>query len=100
MVIKFIKGVKSGVLESAIMAATLNSGKTLLLHHPFVMLEVEEWEEFLRIVSKAFAECSRDQRGAELVKGISVSIEYKGKTYYTRVWYDFQVKGLRYVSLD
>lgn len=100
MVIKFIKGVKCGALEKAIMAATLNSGKTLRLRHPFVMLEVEEWTEFLNIVWKAFAECSRDQRGAELVKGIAVSIDYKGKTYCTRVWFDVQVKGLRYVSLD
>lgn len=100
MVVKFIKGAKCGVLESAIMAATLSSGRSLRFRHPFVMLEVEEWVEFLKIVSKAFAECSRDHRGAELVKGISVSIEYKGNTYCTRVWYDMQAKGLRYVSLD
>ena len=78
----------------------MNSGRTLRLRHPHVMLEVEEWTDFLKIVSKAFAECSRDQRGAELIKGVSVSIDYKGKSYFTRVWYDFDVKGLRYVSLN
>lgn len=100
MVIQFIYGAKSGAFASAIMAAALNSGRVLRIKHPFVSLEVEEWHDFLVIVWKACAECSRDSRGQEIVKRIPVTINYNGKPWYTRIWFDPESKGLRYVSLD
>ena len=100
MEIKFIYGAKGGAFASAIMAAALNSGRVLRIHHPFVSLEVEEWHDFLVIVWKACAECSRDSRGQEIVKKIPVTINYNGKPWYTQIWFDPESKGLRYVSLD
>lgn len=100
MEIKFIYGAKSGAFASAIMAAALNSGRVLRISHPFVSLEVDTWPDFLRIVWSACAECSRDSRGQEIVKRLPVTINLNGKAFYTKVWFDPEVKGLRYVSLD
>lgn len=100
MIIGFIYGAKSGAFASAIMAAALNSGRVLRINHPFVHLEVDAWSDFLRLVSSACAECSRDSRGQEIVKRLPVSIEYHGKAFFTKVWFDPDLKGLRYVSLD
>ena len=69
MVIQFIYGAKKGAFASAIMAAALNSGRVLRISHPFVSFEVDAWTDFLRIVWTACAECSRDSRGQEIVKG-------------------------------
>lgn len=100
MDIQFIYGAKSGAFASAIMAAALNSGIILRISHPFVRLKVDTWAEFLRIIWCACAECSRDSRGQEIVKRLPVTINFNGKAFYTQVWFDPEVKGLRYVSLD
>lgn len=100
MEIKFIYGAKKGAFASAIMAAALNSGRVLRIYHPFVYLEVDTWADFLRIVWSACAECSCDSRGQEIVKKIPVTINYNGQAFYTKVWFDSETKGLRYVSLD
>lgn len=100
MDIQFIYGAKSGAFASAIMAAALNSGRVLRIEHPFVHIEVDAWEEFLRIIWSACSECSRDYRGQEIVKRLPVIINYHGKAYYTAVWFDPEMRGLRYVSLD
>ena len=100
MEIQFIYGAKSGAFASAIMAATLNSGRVLRIKHPFVSFEVETWSDFLRLVWTACAECSRDSRGREIEKRLPVSINFHGKAFYTQVWFDPETKGLRYVSLD
>ena len=100
MEINFIYGAKKGAFASAIMAAALNSGRVLRIKHPFVSFEVDAWSDFLRIVWSACAECTRDSRGREIEKRLPVSINFNGKPYYTQVWYDPEMKGLRYVSLD
>lgn len=100
MEIIFIYGAKSGAFASAIMAAALNSGRVLRISHPFVHLEVDAWSDFLRIIWSACAECSRDSRGQEIVKRLPVTINFHGKAFYTKVWFDPETKGLRYVSLD
>ena len=100
MEIQFIYGAKAGAFSSAIMAAALNSGFVLRVKHPFVSFDVERWEDFLHVVWRACAECSRDRRGQEIVKRLPVSIHYNGKVYGTQVWYDVEAKGLRYVSLS
>lgn len=99
MDIQFIYGAKKGAFASAIMAAALNSGRVLRIKHPFVSFEVDEWEEFLRLVSIACAECSRDSRGKLISIRMPVAITYKGVTYHTQVWYDSDARGIRYVSL-
>lgn len=99
MDIKFTYGAKKGAFASAIMAAALNSGRVLRINHPFVSFEVDEWEEFLKIVSTACAECSRDSRGQLISIRMPVSIIYKGETYTTQIWYDNDARGIRYVSL-
>ena len=100
MEIQFIYGAKGGAFASAIMAAALNSSRVLRISAPSVYINVDAWSEFLRIVWSACAECSRDSRGQEIVKRLPVTINFHGKAYYTHVWYDQEVKGLRYVSLD
>ena len=100
MEIQFIYGAKGGAFASAIMAAALNSGRVLRISSPSVHFEVENWSEFLHIVWSACAECSSDSRGQEIVKRLPVYIKYNEKWFYTQVWYDPEVKGLRYVSLD
>lgn len=100
MEIQFIYGAKSGAFPSAIMAHALNAGKALLVSHPFVKFEVDEWSDFLRIVWKAAAECSRDSRGQEFEKKLPVTINYHGQAYFTTIWVDVQNKCLRYASLD
>lgn len=99
MKIQFIYGAKKGAFASAIMAAALNSGRVLRITHPFVSFEVDEWEEFLKLVSTACAECSRDSRGQLISIRMPVAITYKGKEYHTQVWYDSDARGIRYVSL-
>ena len=99
MEIQFIYGAKAGAFSSAIMAEALNAGFVLHVKHPFVYFAVERWEDFLRVVWRACADCSRDARGQEIVKRIPVSIHYNGKVFGTQVWYDVESKGLRYVSL-
>lgn len=100
MVIQFIYGAKQGSFASAIMAAALNSGKVLRISAPSVYFEVAEWSEFLRIAWTACADCSRDSRGRDIVKQLPVYVNYNEKWYYTQVWFDSEVKGLRYVCLD
>lgn len=100
MEIQFIYGAKSGAFASAIMSAVLRSSAVLHIRHPFVSFEVDTWTDFLHLVWSACAECSRDSRGKEIVKRLSVAVNYHGKTYYTKVWFDPETKGLRYVSLD
>lgn len=100
MDIQFIYGAKKGAFASAIMAAALNSGRVLRISHPFVSFEVDAWTDFLRIVWSACADCSRDSRGQEIVKRLPVSINFNGKAFYTKVWFDPETKGLRCVSLD
>lgn len=99
MDIKFIYGAKKGAFASAIMAAALNSGRVLRITHPFVSFEVDEWEEFLKLVATACAECTRDARGQLISIRMPISITYKGKKYTTQVWYDNDMRGIRYVSI-
>lgn len=100
MEIKFIYGAKAGAFSSAVMAAALNAGFVLHVKNPFVSFNVVHWVDFLRVVWHACADCSRADRGQEIVKRLPVSIHYNGKVYGTQVWYDVESKGLRYVSLD
>lgn len=100
MEIKFIYGAKEGSFASAIMAAALNSGRVLRISHPFVSFEVDTWTVFLRIAWTACAECSRDNRGQEIVKRLPLTLNYHGKKYCTEIWYSPESKGIHYVSLD
>ena len=100
MEILFIYGAKKSAFKQAILATVLNSGRVLRMSHPFVYFEVDEWSDFLRIVWSAVAECTRDSRGSETLERIPVTINFHGKAFYTQVWFDPEVKGLRYVSLD
>lgn len=100
MKIQFVYGATKGAFASAIMAAALNAGKVLRINHPFVSFEVASWIEFLHIVWSACAECSRDSRGQEIVKRLPITINYGGKAFYTKVWFDSETKGLRYASLN
>lgn len=100
MEIQFIYGAKGGAFPSAVMAAALNAGHRLLIKHPFVVLKIENWTDFLHIVWKACAVCSRDSRGREIEKRLPITVNYNGSAYYTKVWYDSESGGLRYVSLN
>lgn len=100
MEIQFIYGAKAGAFSSAIMAAALNSGFVLRVKHPFVSFDVEHWEDFLSVVWRACADCSRDSRGQAIVKRLPVAIRYNGKVFGTAVWYDSEIGGLRYAGLD
>ena len=99
MTIKFLYGAMAGAFHSAVMAEALISGCSLTIYHPFVSIEVGDWDSFLHIVWRACADCSRDSRGQLIGKAMEVSVGYKDSLYHTRVWYDFDNGGLRYVSL-
>lgn len=99
MEIKFIYGAKKGAFASAIMAAALNSGRVLRISHPFVSFEVDYWNDFLKIVWSACAECTRDSRGQDTTKRLPISINFCGQAFYTEIWFDPKLKGVRYVSL-
>lgn len=99
MTISFVYGAKAGAFSSAVMAAALNSGYKLRIKHPIVSFDVENWEDFLHVVWRACADCSRDSRGKEIVKRLPVGVHYNDIVYGTFVWFDPELKGLHYVSL-
>jgi len=86
-------------LKAAILAAALNDHRILHTKGIIWSFEVEEWKEFLHIYWNACAECSRDKRGIDIEKPLHVGLIYKGKPFRTKVWYDRECKGLRYVCL-
>lgn len=89
----------NNALVSCIMTEAFYSGCIVNYTHPFVYFEVKDWEQFLHIVWNAYADFSRDDRGQFITDKLPVSVEYKDHTYETKVWYDPDCKGLRYVSL-
>lgn len=86
-------------LKAAILAAALTDHR--IIHSKGIVwtFEVDEWLEFLHIYWRACAECSRDDRGYDIETPMHVGIVFKGHPYRTKVWYDKECKGLRYVSL-
>ena len=100
MIIRILNGCNSRKLQSAIMAEALNRGKKLTMSHPFVNFEVDDWMEFMRMYWHICAEFSRDSRGCLLIERIPITIIMSdGRKFKTQVWYDWEAKGLRYVSL-
>lgn len=100
MKVQFVTEKGRNPFKNAIVAAALNEQKMVLMSQCFVSLEVAEWTEFLSIVWKACAECSRDHRGQWIVERTPVAVHLKdGRTFSTDVWYDAEARCLRYVSL-
>lgn len=86
--------------KNAIVAAALNERKAVVMSQCFFSMEVQDWPEFMNIVWKACAECTRDHRGQWCVERTPVSVHLEdGRTFSTYIWYDVDAKGLRYVSL-
>lgn len=86
--------------KNAIVAAALNEKKMVLMSQCFISLDLQDWTEFMSIVWKACAECTRDHRGQWCVERTPVSVRLEdGRTFSTYIWYDIDVRGLRYVSL-
>lgn len=100
MKIRILDGTRGRKVNAAVMAAALNSGKSLTTQHPFCWFEVEDWNQFLHIVWDALAELSRfNELNADNTR-LPVLVEMSdNRQYNTNVWFDTEYKGLRYVSL-
>lgn len=100
MVIRILNGTCGRPINAAVMAEALLSHHPLGCNHPFVSFHVDDWSEFLRIVWRAYADCSRGERGAFLGERMGVKVTMPdGREFHTAVWYDYESEGLRYVSL-
>lgn len=100
MTIRILNGTCGRPINAAIMSEALLSHHTLSCSSPFVSFSVSDWTEFLNIVWRAYALCSRDSRGAFFGERMPVKITMPdGREFHTDVWYDKEAKGLRYVSL-
>lgn len=100
MKVQFVNEKGRNPFKNAIVAAALNKGVTILMFYCFVSFYVDDWAEFMNIVWKACAECTRDHRGQWCVERMPVNVHLEdGRTFSTYVWYDVRAKGLRYVSL-
>lgn len=65
-----------------------------------ISFTVDEWSSFLNIMWHAFADCSRISDSSSMTKVYNVSVQLEdGRFYSTRLWYDSECNGLRYVSL-
>lgn len=100
MKIRILDGTCGRKVNAAVMAAALNSGRTLTTQHPFCWFEVDEWNQFLHIVWNALSELSRfNALNADNTR-LPVLVEMSdARQYNTNVWFDKEYKGLRYVSL-
>ena len=101
MIIRTLNGCCGRKMQAAIMAEALLRGKKLSLSHPFVEFEVEDWEEFMKMYWHICAEYSRDSRGSLLRERIPITVIMPdGRRFGTVVWYDSEIRGLRYVSVN
>lgn len=86
--------------KNAIVEVALENRKVVTLTHTWIEFEIGEWREFLNIVWKTCAACSRDSRGAWMVKRTSVKVTLNdGRQFDTKVWYNAENQGLYYESL-
>lgn len=100
MDIRIMNGGRGREINAAIMAQALLAGCKLYATNPFVRFRVAEWTDFLRIVWRAYCECSRDGRGALMSEKMPVNIIMEdGRVFNTKVWYDEDERCLKYVSL-
>lgn len=100
MKVQIMNGGHGREVNACIMAKALLAGKTLHVLQPLVDFDVDDWHEFLSIVWRAYADCSRDSRGCGIKMRIPVAVRLEdGRMYHTEVWYDEYSKSLRYVSL-
>lgn len=89
----------NGVVRAAISFA-LDCNLAVTLRWGCVSFIVDEWSSFLRIMWLAYADCSRFSDSYSMTKVYNVSVQLEnGRFYSTRLWYDSEYKGLRYVSL-
>lgn len=101
MKIQFVTEQGRNPFKNAIVAAALDGGKTMTMSQCFVSFEVDVWSDYLKLVWKACAECTRDYRGQWCIERMPVTVTLKsGRIITVLVWYDVAAKGLRYVSLD
>lgn len=88
-------------VKNTIFVKALLERKRLVVKKPFTSFDVDNWKDFCEICMKAYAECTRDSRGADVEKRIGVKITMpSGKVYTTSIWCDIAFNGMRYVSLD
>lgn len=100
MKVQFVSEKGRNPFKNAIVAAALNEGKMMVMSQCFISLEVAVWSEFLKLVWKACAECTRDHRGQWCIERTPVSVTLSdGRKITVLVWYDVVSKGLRYVSI-
>lgn len=61
------------------------------------IINMPSWFDFLSLMWHVYADCSRDARGVALTSPLRVRLlDYKAETM---VFYDAEVKGIRYKSL-
>ncbi len=100
MKIRILDGTCGRKVNEAVMAAALNSGKTLTTYHPFCWFDVDDWNQFLLIVWRALAELSRFYSLSADNTKLPVLVEMSdNRQFKANVWFDTEYKGLRYVSL-
>lgn len=100
MKVQFVNEKGRNPFKNAIVATALNERKMVIMSQCFSSIVIDEWRDFLHIVWKACAECSRDHRGQWCVERTPVTVALDdGRTFSTYIWYDVEAKSLRYVSL-
>ena len=101
MKVQFVTDQGRNPFKNAIVATAINEGKMVLMNQCFVSIEAIDWTEYMNIVWKACAECTRDHRGQWCVERTPVAVILDdGRTFSTYIWYDVDAKGMRYVSLQ
>lgn len=89
----------NGVVSAAISFA-LDCKVAVKLQWGCISFIVDEWSTFLNIMCHAYAGCSRLSDSYSMTKVYNVSVQLEdGRIYSTRLWYDSEYNGLRYVSL-
>lgn len=82
---------------SAVMACYILHGGTLRVDSPYVLLEVEDWVDWLRVVNSAFAALSRHSYPSVMRMKHPVHVVGINEMFF--VAFDEEWKGVRYGSL-
>lgn len=82
---------------SAVMACYILHGGTLRVDSPYVLLEVEDWIDWLRVVNSAFAALSRHSFPDVMRMRHPVHVVGYNEVFF--VAFDKETKGVRYGSI-
>lgn len=99
MTIKLLNAPKSGgyPFVSAVLACYILHGGVLRVDSPYVLFEVEDWLDWLRVVNSAFAALSRHSFPDVMRMRHPVHVVGYDEVFF--VAFDKETKGVRYGSI-